>query len=87
VPFFRADVEALHECVEEAQARGGVDGLSEEARAKAGVEVCDFAGGDDVLEDADGGGFGAGFGALAGELEADFDHVDGLDDGGCCHAC
>lgn len=77
----------FHEGVEEAYSRRRVDGLAEQARAEARVQVHDFAAGDDVPEDGDGGWFGARFDALAGELEADFDHVDGLDDGGCCHAC
>ena len=42
--------------------------------------------GDDVSGDGERGGSGPRFDALAGELEADFDHVDGLDAGGGGHA-
>jgi len=84
--FFRPHGERLHECVEEAQAGCGVDGLAQEPRAEARVEVEDFALGNDVA----GYGYGTRFGAcarpFASELETDLDHVDGLDDGCGYHA-
>lgn len=78
--------EGVHEGVEEAEAGGGVDGLAQEAGGEARVQVQEFAVGDDVAGDLDGAGPGGGAGAGAGELEADFDHVDGLDDGCGGHA-
>jgi len=83
---FGAGGELLHERLEEAHSRGGVDGLSEEAGRQAGVEVHDAAGGYDLAGDAQGSGLGAGLDALAGQLQADFDHVNGLDDGRGDHA-
>jgi hypothetical protein len=78
--------ERLHKCVEEADARGGVDCLSKQTGTQASVQVHDFALCEDVFEDCDRCGFRSGFDALARELQAYFDHVDGLDDGGCGHA-
>ncbi len=84
--LLRSHAELLHEGVEEAESCRGVDGLAKEAGAEAGVEVEDLALGNDVAGDGDGSGLGAGPRALAGELEADLDHVDGLDDCGGHHA-
>ena len=74
------------EGVEEAQTRGGVDGLAQETRGQAGVEIADLPGGNDIASDAERTRFGARPGALTGQLQADLDHVDGLDDGGSRHA-
>ena len=83
---FCAGGEVLHEGVEEADAGGCVHGLTQEACAETRVQVHDSAGGYDVPKDADGRGFGPGFDPFAGKLEADLDHVHGLDDGGGRHA-
>lgn len=75
-----------HEGVEEAQAGSGIDGLSEKTGGETGVEVKDLAVGHDLSSDREGRGPGTGCGTLAGELDADLDHVDGLDNTGGNHA-
>ena len=82
---FGAGGEGVLEGVEEAETGGCVDGLTQEAGGYAGVEVEEFALGEDVAGYGQRSGLGAGAYTLAGELEAHFDHVDGLDAGGCEH--
>lgn len=93
--FFEADFAAscfgglgqgLHEGVEEAQAGGCVDGLSQKTGTEACIEIEHLARCYDVFQDGDGGGFGTGLDTFACELKAHFDHVDGLDHGGRSHA-
>lgn len=72
--------ECLHEGVEEAQAGRRVDGLAEEAGGEARVKIEDFALSQDLASHRYGRGFGSRRYALAGKLESDFDHVNGLDD-------
>lgn len=72
--------EVLHQGVKDAQAGSGVDGLSEEASGETSVQVHSLAAGDDLSSDRQGGGLGASCRSLAGELDADLDHVDGLND-------
>ncbi|KAI6753339.1 hypothetical protein HG531_005508 [Fusarium graminearum] len=63
--------QVAHQCVEHAQAGGGVKELSA---------------GDDLSSDSQGTGLGASGSSLASELDANLDHVDRLDDCGGYHA-
>ena len=78
--------QARHERVEEAQARRRVHSLAEQTSRQSSVEIHEFARGEKRARHAERGWFGTVANALAGELEADFDHVDGLDHGRCGHA-
>lgn len=81
-----AGAELAHEGVEEAQAGRGVDSLAEETSGQAGIEVECLAASENFSCDGQGSGLRAAGDTLAGKLDADLDHVDGLDDGGGDHA-
>ena len=70
------------EGVEEAEAGGGVDGLAQQARAEARVQVAGAAGGEQLARDGQRGGARRARPprrALARQLQPHLDHVDGLD--------
>lgn len=79
-------LERSHEGVEDAQAGSGVDGLSEKTSGQTSVQVQNTSTSNDLSSDSDGAGLGARGSSLAGELDADLDHIDGLDNSGGNHA-
>ena len=85
--FFGVFVEGFDEGFEETHTGGGVDRLTQETGRETGVEVQEFSTGDDIAGDAESRRPGAGASSLACQLQADFDHIDGLDAGGCSHTC
>ena len=87
MPFgFDSNFHGFLDSVKETQPGGCVDGLAEQAGGKAGVQIEDFTAGDDVACYLDGGGPRARLDTFAGKLEANLDHINGLDDRGGCHA-
>lgn len=78
--------ESSHEGIEDAQAGSGVNSLAEKTGGQTSVQVQKPSAGDNLSSDSDGTGLGASCSSLAGELDADLDHVDGLNNSGGDHA-
>jgi len=82
----RALREGAHQSVEYSQAGGRVDCLAQEASREASVQIHSLAAGEDLAGYGQGSGLGASCDTFTGELNADLDHIDRLNDGGGNHA-
>lgn len=78
--------EGAHHSIEQAQAGSGIDGLSEKACGQTSVQVKDLSIGNDLSSNGNGRRLGTSGSSLTSELDADLDHVDGLDYAGGDHA-